>query len=426
TNQNTVINQNVKVNIGDFINKGFLLADSNVTKNGEISLGKNIRVAFMSWYGYNFEDSILISNKILENNFFSSFHIYEYICVLKCNENGFDILSNDVFNNHQIKNNKIKSGIIKIGEFVKSKDVLIGKMCPRNKDNFSPEEKLFKIVFSDNNFNYFEQPLCLPKNINGTVLSIDDFKLYSFKKNIIKVLNLEQLKYTIKNLNNYLYEFILYYFLLIKKTFFNKKVFLNNKLFIFNNNINFLLNLKNINKKDNYKIKIFKIILKKIIIKKKKIYKVKKENFLNYNDFEKHIIRVIKIKIIVQKKLKIGDKMSGRHGNKGVISNIIDEVNMPYDKYGKSIELILNPLGIPSRMNVGQLLEVYLSSSIKEIRNIFNKIDFYNFSFYKLKMIIKIIIKIIFNKNINIEIINNKDCYKIYLNLKKKLTVCVH
>ncbi|ATX33410.1 DNA-directed RNA polymerase subunit beta [Candidatus Carsonella ruddii] len=426
TNQNTVINQQIKINIGNIINKGSILADSNVTKNGEISLGKNIRVAFMSWYGYNFEDSILISDKILKKHSFSSFHIYEYVCVLKYNENGFDILSNDVFNKDQILNKKIKSGIIKIGEFVNSKEVLIGKMCPKNKSNFSPEEKLFKIVFSDNNFNYFEQPLCLPKNINGTVLNIDDFKLYSFKKNIIKILNLEQLKYVTKNMNNFLYEFILFYFLIIKKNSFNKKVFINNKIFIFNNNINILLNLKYTNKKNNYKIKIFKKILIKIILKKKKIFIIKKKNFLNYNDFDNNIIRIIKIKIIVKKKLKIGDKMSGRHGNKGVISNIVDEINMPYDKYGKHIELILNPLGVPSRMNVGQLLEVYLSSSIKEIKNIFNKINIYNFSFYKLKMIIKIIIKIIFNKNIKTENLNNFDCYKIFLNFKLKLKICVH
>ncbi|XOD38965.1 MAG: DNA-directed RNA polymerase subunit beta [Candidatus Carsonella ruddii] len=426
TNQNTVINQILKINIGDIVNKGTILADSNVTTNGEISLGKNIRVAFMSWYGYNFEDSILISDKILKKNSFSSFHIYEYICVLKCNENGFDILSNDVFNKQQILKKKIKSGIIKIGEYVKSKDILVGKMCPRNKDNFSPEEKLFKIVFSDNNFNYFEQPLCLPKNINGVVLNIDDFKLYSFKKNIIKILNIEQLKYTIKKMNNFLYEFIFFYFVTIKKCSFNKKVIINNKIFVFNNNINILLNLKYINKKENYKIKIFKKIFLKIILNKKFFFKIKKENFLNYNDFETNIIRIIKIKIIVKKTLKIGDKMSGRHGNKGVISNIIDEINMPYDKYGKSIDIILNPLGVPSRMNVGQLLEVYLSSSIKEIKNIFNKINIYNFSFYKLKMIIKIIIKIIFKKDLKIESINNFDCYNIFLNFNLKLKVCVH
>ncbi|AFP84029.1 DNA-directed RNA polymerase subunit beta [Candidatus Carsonella ruddii] len=427
TNQNTSIIQRPVINLGNNILKGDLLVCSNVTNNGEISLGRNLKVAFMSWYGYNFEDSILISNNIIKKNIFCSFHIYEYICVLKYNENGIDIISNEVFNKEQILNNKIKFGIIKIGEFVKSKEVLIGKMCPRKKQNFSPEEKLFKIVFSDNNFNYYEQPLCLPKNINGTVLSIDDLKLYSFDKNIFKILDIEQICYLTKNLNNCFYEL---FFCLINNIFnflYNNKVLLNKKIFIFNkNNLNILLNLKCFNKKNNFKLKIFKKIIFNVVFIKKKNFKILKNNILNYEDFDKNIIRIIKIKIITKKNLKIGDKMSGRHGNKGVLSNIIDSINMPYDKFGNQIDLILNPLGIPSRMNVGQLIEVYLGSAIQEIKNFFKKINFINFSFYKLKMMLKLIFKIIFNKNINTFNYNNNDCYIMFIKFKKKISICVH
>ncbi|MFI4913431.1 MAG: DNA-directed RNA polymerase subunit beta [Candidatus Carsonella ruddii] len=426
TNQNTTIFQKININYLNNINKGDILTYCNVIEKGEITLGKNIRVAFMSWYGYNFEDSILISNKIVENNFFLSFHIYEYICVLKNNDFGFDILSDKVFEKKQILNNQVKYGLIRIGSNVKYKDVLIGKLCPKKKNNFSPEEKLFKIVFSDNNFNYYEQPLYVPKNINGIILSIDDFKLYSFKKKIIRVLNFEQLKFILKKIKNSLYEIIIYYYYLIKKKIFNKKVFYKNKIFLFNNNLNLLLNIKNFNKFVNYKLKIFKKILINTIFKKKINYKLKKNNILNYNDFDENIIRIIKIKIIVKKNLKIGDKMSGRHGNKGVISNIVNYIDMPYDIYGNQIEMILNPLGVPSRMNVGQLLEVYLSLSIKKISNIIEKISFYKFSFYKIKTIIKIILKILFNKNINIYKINNFDFYKIFIKFKKTILVCVH
>ncbi|XZR52574.1 MAG: DNA-directed RNA polymerase subunit beta [Candidatus Carsonella ruddii] len=427
TNQNTTITQKPIINLGSNIKKGDLLAYSNVTKNGEISLGKNLRVAFMSWYGYNFEDSILISNKIIKENFFSSFHIYEYICVLKYNENGIDIVSNDAFNKKQIIENKTKFGIIKIGESVNSKDVLVGKMCPRKKNDFSPEEKLFKIVFSDNNFNYYEQPLCLPKNVNGTVLNIDDFKLYSFDKNVLKILDIEQLVYITKNLNNCFYELFFWYIDNINKYLNNNIVFLNKKIFIFKkNNINILINLKCFNKKNNFKLKIIKkIIIKKVFFKKQQ-FKITKKNILTYNDFDNNIIRIIKIKIISKKNLKIGDKMSGRHGNKGVVSTIIEEENMPYDKFGNQIELILNPLGVPSRMNVGQLIEVYIGSAIQEIKFFFEKINFLNFSFYKIKMILKLIIKIIFNKNIETFFLNNKDCYLLYLKFKKKISICVH
>ncbi|XZR52983.1 MAG: DNA-directed RNA polymerase subunit beta [Candidatus Carsonella ruddii] len=427
TNQNTTITQKLIINLGNNVKKGDLLAHSNVTKNGEISLGKNLRVAFMSWYGYNFEDSILISNKIIKENFFSSFHIYEYICVLKYNENGIDIVSNDVFSQKQIVNKKIKFGIIKVGEFVNSKDVLVGKMCPKGKGDSSPEEKLFKIVFSDNNFNYYEQPLCLPKNIYGTILNIDDFKLYSFDKNVLQILDIEQLVYITKNLNNCFYELFFWYINNISKYIYNNIVFLNKKIFIFKkNNINILINLKCLNKKNNFKLKIIKkIIMNKIFLKKKQ-FKITKKNILTYNDFDQNIIRIIKIKIISKKNLKIGDKMSGRHGNKGVVSTIIEEVNMPYDKFGNQIELILNPLGVPSRMNVGQLIEVYIGSAIQEIKFFFEKINFLNFSFYKIKMILKLIIKIIFNKNIETFFLNNKDCYLLYLKFKKKISICIH
>ncbi|BFI90992.1 DNA-directed RNA polymerase subunit beta [Candidatus Carsonella ruddii] len=427
TNQNTTITQKPIINLGNNVRKGDLLAYSNVTNNGEISLGKNLRVAFMSWYGYNFEDSILISNKIIKENFFSSFHIYEYVCVLKYNENGVDILSDNIFNKNQIDNNKIKFGIIKVGEFVNSKDILVGKMCPRGKSNFSPEEKLFKIVFSDNNFNYYEQPLCLPKNIKGTILSIDDFKLYSFNKNILKILDIEQIVFITKNLNNCFYEFFFWYINNINKYLYNNIIIINEKVFISNkNNINILLNLKCFNKKNNFKLKIIKkIIINKIFFKKEK-FKITKKNILTYNDFDKNIIRIIKIKVISKKNLKIGDKMSGRHGNKGVVSNIIDEIDMPYDKFGNQIELILNPLGIPSRMNVGQLIEVFIGSAIQEIKFFLKKINFLNFSFYKIKMLLKLIIKIIFNKNIETFFLNNKDCYLLYLKFKEKLSVCIH
>uniref|UniRef100_A0A8D8QF85 DNA-directed RNA polymerase subunit beta n=1 Tax=Cacopsylla melanoneura TaxID=428564 RepID=A0A8D8QF85_9HEMI len=149
---------------------------------------------------------------------------------LKYSENGIEIVSNDVFSQKQIEEKKTKFGIIKIGEFVSSKDVLVGKMCPRGKHDFSPEEKLFKIVFSDNNFNYYEQPLCLPKNIYGTILNVDDFKLYSFDKNVLKILDIEQLVYITKNLNNCFYELFFWYIDNIRKYLYNNTVFLKKKI----------------------------------------------------------------------------------------------------------------------------------------------------------------------------------------------------
>ncbi|AFP83645.1 DNA-directed RNA polymerase subunit beta [Candidatus Carsonella ruddii] len=424
TNQNTIFHQNSLVNINQIIKKGDLLADSYSTKYGEISLGINIKVAFMSWYGYNFEDSIIISKKIFNEEKFSSLHIYEFICILKHNENCFEILSNECFD---VKNN-IKKGIINIGEFVKPKDILIGKMIPKNKKENSPEEKLFKVVFSDNNFNYYEQPLLTPKNIKGIVIHIEDFKLYILGKNIIKILYFEQLKYINKCLNNYFYEIFFYYMKKINYELFNQKIIYKNKIFYYNKlNINLLFKIKCLNKKINFKLKIFKkLFLKYLKIKKKKYY-YKKKFFLKYEDFEKNILRIIKIKIVVKKNIKIGDKMSGRHGNKGVVSKIVEEESMPYDKYGNRVDLILNPLGIPSRMNVGQLLESYLGISLEKINNFFLNINnFRKNYFFKNKILISLLFKKILKKNINILNFNNIEIIKLIKKIKNGFKICIH
>ncbi|BAF35193.1 RNA polymerase beta subunit [Candidatus Carsonella ruddii PV] len=428
TNQNTILNQYTKVLKGDFVKVGNIIADSNSTKNGEISLGKNLRVAFMSWYGYNFEDSILLSSSILNKNNFNSIHIYEFITVLKYNENGFEIVSNECFGSNEKIKNKVKNGIIKIGEFVFSKDVIVGKMIPKKKRKFSPEEKLFKIVFSESNFNYYEQPLTVPKNIKGTIIAVNDFKIFYFKNKIFKLLKFEQLNYTCKNINNFFYETFNYYLTKIKKLLFNNKITIKKKrINSYNININNIFKIKCFNKKINFKLNIFKNIISNELLKKKNIFVYKKINFIKHDDFENSIIRIIKIKIAVKKQIAIGDKMSGRHGNKGVVSNIIDYENMPYDKFGNKIDLILNPLGVPSRMNVGQLLEVFLAGSLNLIKSFFLKIKNLNkISYFKMKLFIKIIFKCIYDKNINLNIFNNSLVLKIFKNIKNQLNVCVH
>ncbi|AFP84389.1 DNA-directed RNA polymerase subunit beta [Candidatus Carsonella ruddii] len=427
TNQNTLLNQYTKVLKGENVKIGKIIADSNSTKNGELSLGINLRVAYMSWYGYNFEDSILLSSSILNKNNFNSVHIYEFITILKYNENGQEIISDECFYLNK-KKNKIKNGIIKIGEFVYSKDVIVGKMIPKKKKKFSPEEKLFKIVFSESNFNYYEQPLIVPKNIKGVIISIDDFKIFYFKKKVLKILKFEQLNYTCKNMNNFFYETFNYYLIKIKKILFNSILMFNKKVFNYVNiNINTIFKINCLNKQNNLKIKIFKNIISNELLNKKKIFIYKKNNFIQYDDYENSIIRIIKIKIAVKKQIKIGDKMSGRHGNKGVVSNIIYYENMPYDKFGNRIDIILNPLGIPSRMNVGQLLEVFIAGSLNLIKNFFLNIkNLKKISYFKIKHFIKIIFKCLYNKNIDLNKFNNFIILKIFKNIKNQLNVCIH
>ncbi|WGS66171.1 DNA-directed RNA polymerase subunit beta [Enterobacteriaceae bacterium ET-AT1-13] len=418
SNQNTCINQKPCVSLGEKVLKGDVLADGSSTDLGELALGKNIRVAFMSWNGYNFEDSILISERIVQQNKFSSIHIQELSCDIKDTKVGREKIIPYIPGLPKYMFNKLdKSGIIKIGAEVFEGDILVSKITPKNAKKLKSEEKLLIAIFGDKSPEIKDSSLRVPHGISGKVIDIKIFKKEDEE-------NIEKIK--------------------IKKKFFNIRNNIINKFkLLFYNCIYELFKYNNINliiiEKIKFK-KIFKFILKnkieekKIInlitvynkfkIKKKKKI-IKKNNKIKINTLAPGILKTIKIYIITKHNIQPGDKMSGRHGNKGVISKINLIEDMPYDKNGVPIDIVLNPLGVPSRMNIGQILEVHLGMAAKEIGKKIDKMIKMKEKIYKLR---KFIQKIYNSGEINIQKIDlnkfsDKEILVLAQNLKNGIPV---
>ncbi|WXB47332.1 MAG: DNA-directed RNA polymerase subunit beta [Candidatus Shikimatogenerans sp. Tmey] len=347
TNQNTCINHKPIVKINEKVKKNQILCQGFGTHKKSVSLGRDILVAFIPFKGYNFEDAIVISKRIIEKEIFTSLHIEVINIKLKNTKYGKEKLSKDIYNISKTnKRNLNKKGIIKIGTKIKPGDILVGILTPKKDKKISPEIKLLNYIFNKKLKYMKENSYKVPNNIYGKVLKIKiikNIKKYNYNKKINIIKN----------------KFIKIFYKYIKT--YKKNIYLLNfkKLNININNKKKCLKTLYINFK---KLNFIKMINKKNIYNKyiKCLYKINNLKSKNKIFLDLNIIKIIKIYIIKRRVLKIGDKMSGRHGNKGVISKIVDEVNMPFLKNGKSIDMIINPLGVPSRMNIGQILETLL------------------------------------------------------------------
>ncbi|WMC18807.1 MAG: DNA-directed RNA polymerase subunit beta [Enterobacteriaceae bacterium PSpicST2] len=386
SNQNTCINQTPCISLGEKILKGDVLADCSSTDHGELSLGQNMRVAFMSWNGYNFEDSILISEKIVQQNKFTTIHIHELLCEIKDTKVGSEKIIPYIPGLPKNMFSKLnKSGIIKIGTEVFEGDILISKITPKSKKKLKSEEKLLFTIFGDKSPEIQDSSLRVPHGISGKVI---DIKIFKKKKKYKKKFKKKKKKKKKK----------------IKKLYIIKNVINEFKILFYNciyellkyNNINFL-----IIKKIKFK-KIFKFIFKNKIEEKKIInLNIIYNNFKNQSGKKNNIVKkkkhnlgpgilkIIKIYIMTKHNIQPGDKISGRHGNKGVVSKINLTEDMPYDKYGVPIDIILNPLGVPSRMNVGQILEVHLGMAAKQLGKKINKMIKKQKKIYKIRKFIQ-------------------------------------
>ncbi len=349
---------------------GDILSEGSSTSDGTLSLGKNVVVALMSWEGYNFEDSIIVSEKIIIDEKFTSLEFTQIdINILNLSKNEFEILSSDTVKNFSGKENLDSFFIIKNGTKVYGGDVLVGKMFLNLKKTKKPSlnDKIIYSVLSESNNNIDDTSFYLPNNFNHGVISSvevyfsdcyfskdDDKKLFDYQESKIIYNKKKKFIFLKKKIKNMLIDF------LINKRYFSSDH--NIKLFNYNDfkkkNINIILNLKLV---DSIYSKIFKKIIKKIKFFLK-IYKfiIKEIKKKFFKELLPDISKVIRVLIISKKVLQVGDKMSGRYGNKGVVSKILPINEMPYIYNGKTVDVILNPLGVPSRMNIGQLLEIHL------------------------------------------------------------------
>ncbi|WP_343189971.1 DNA-directed RNA polymerase subunit beta [Buchnera aphidicola] len=418
SNQNTCINQTPCVKINEKVLKGDILADGTSTDLGELALGQNLRVAFMPWNGYNFEDSILISEKVVKENRFTTIHIQELACISRDTKLGSEEITSDIPNIGEHALSKLdESGIIYIGAEVKENDILVGKVTPKGETQLTPEEKLLRAIFGEKASDVKDSSLRVPNGIVGTVIDIQIFTRDGVKKDKrtieIEKSNIEKSKKNLLEKFNILKKNILKIFCkiikiknvketeitkIIKKNFFKK----------------------NINTKKKNQIKILLEKYKKIKKELKKNINITKKKILKGDDLAPGILKVVKVYLAVKRQIQVGDKMAGRHGNKGVISKINPIEDMPYDKFGHPIDIVLNPLGVPSRMNIGQILETHLGMAAKGIGNKIKKMLKNKKHINKIKKYIQKIFNV--GKNIQQKINFDKFSDIEILNLAKNFT----
>ncbi|HIH2763016.1 MAG TPA: DNA-directed RNA polymerase subunit beta [Candidatus Azoamicus sp.] len=423
SNQNTCINQKPLVKKGDKIDKDDIIADGPATDLGELALGQNLFVAFMSWNGFNFEDSIIISENVVKENKLTSIHIEELICVARDLKLGPEEITSDIPNINNTALTKLdECGIIYLGSEVTAGDILVGKVTKKSEVQLTPEEKLLQAIFGEKASDVKDSSLKVPQGINGTVIDVQVFTRDALKKDK-RTLEIEEFK--LKNIKKDLEDELD----ILKKDILNEldTLILENK----KNNQNTLLTLDLIINTPIKEIKNIKIknkdIKNKIINKRTKLDEIYQENNLKLKELEEKIkrgddlppgiIKMVKVSIAIKRRIQVGDKLSGRHGNKGVISTIVPIEDMPYLKNGKTIDIILNPLGVPSRMNVGQVLETHLGWAAKELGEKFKKLKKEEAKYFIEK------IYNIKNKNIDINSFNQEDLDILIQNLSSGIPI---
>ncbi len=388
SNQNTCINQKPLVKWGDVIKKGDIIADGPATKLGELALGKNVTVAFMPWQGYNFEDSILISERCVTDDVFTSIHIEEYELMARDTKLGTEEITRDIPNvSEESLKNLDESGIVYVGAEVKQADILVGKVTPKGETASSPEEKLLRSIFGEKATDVRDTSLKLPPGSSGVVVDVRVFNRHGIEKDE-RAIAIERYEIEAVQEDKQVEEEILVRNIKLRLNEILKKEPIE-KSFKALKSGDTLTNdiLSSLDIKDYWKIK-FKneSINSKVSQLKEQFDKAQEDIKLRFedkvlkirqgDDLLPTVMKVVKVFVAVKRRLMPGDKMAGRHGNKGVISKIVPVEDMPYMESGKPVDIVLNPLGVPSRMNVGQILETHLGWSCSElgekVKNLYN------------------------------------------------------
>tara|TARA_B100001113_G_scaffold15155_1_gene11566 strand:+ start:1292 stop:5368 length:4077 start_codon:yes stop_codon:yes gene_type:complete len=378
SNQNSCINQRPIVSEGDKISAGDILADGSSIDLGELALGQNIKVAFMAWHGYNFEDSILISDKLVKEDKLTSVHIIEETCTARDTKLGPDEITADIPNVGESALSKLdECGIVHIGAEVNAGDILVGKVTPKGETQLSPEEKLLRAIFGEKASDVKDTSLRVKAGQDGTVIDVQVFTREGLEKNsraeVIESVSLAEIQKDIDQELSIVSEATINS---LMPSLEGKKVISGRgiskgetltKEFLKNLPSSEWFKLRMQDEKINDLIKESKDNLKKYEDMLKERFEIKKRKIISGDDLPPGVQQVIKVYLAVKRKIQPGDKLAGRHGNKGVISVIMPVEDMPYDENGEPVDVVLNPLGVPSRMNVGQLLEVHLGWASKEL-----------------------------------------------------------
>ena len=377
SNQNTCINQRPLVKKGDVIARGDVLADGPSTDMGELALGQNMLVAFMPWNGYNFEDSILISERVVKEDRLTTIHIEELTCVARDTKLGSEEISADIPNVGESALSRLdESGIVYIGAEVKPGDILVGKVTPKGETQLTPEEKLLRAIFGEKASDVKDTSLRVPSGMSGTVIDVQVFTRDGVEKDK-RALEIENAE--LDRVKKDLYD----QFRILEQDIYQRveKLLLGKAA---DGGPNKLKSGDKITKgylEEIGRSKWFEVRLRnddanmqleqlseQVKASRKEIderYEEKKGKLTAGDDLAPGVLKMVKVYLAVKRRIQPGDKMAGRHGNKGVISMIVPEEDMPYDENGEPVDIVLNPLGVPSRMNIGQVLEVHLGWAAK-------------------------------------------------------------
>jgi DNA-directed RNA polymerase subunit beta len=379
SNQNTCINQRPIVNVGDKIGRGDVLADGPSTDLGELALGQNMKIAFMPWNGYNFEDSILISENVVKEDRFTSIHIQELTCIARDTKLGSEEITADIPNVGESALAKLdESGIVYVGAEVKAGDILVGKVTPKGETQLTPEEKLLRAIFGEKASDVKDTSQRVSSGTVGTIIDVQVYTRDGVEKDQ-RALSIEasQVTQVKKDLNDE--------FAILTDNIHNRayKLLLNS---VAEKGPNLLKKgskltaeyLEEIGSKEWLEIQLrddeqqqsleaLAVHLEEKRREYDNLLEVKRKKITQGDDLQPGVLKIVKVYMAVKRRIQPGDKMAGRHGNKGVISNIVPVEDMPYLENGEPVDIVLNPLGVPSRMNIGQILETHLGWAAKGI-----------------------------------------------------------
>ena len=376
SNQNTCISQKPLVKDGDTVARGDILADGPSIDIGELALGQNMRIAFMPWNGYNFEDSILISERVVKEDRFTSIHIQELTCVARDTKLGSEEITADIPNVGEGALGKLdEAGIVYIGAEVGAGDILVGKVTPKGETQLTPEEKLLRAIFGEKASDVKDTSLRVPSSVKGTVIDVQVFTRDGLEKDQraieIEEMQLAQVRKDINDEYRIVEEAT---YERLQKALVGKVVAGGPKLRKGQKVTNDYLN--NLSREDWFKLRMSNEAVNQQLeraeaqlaerrVELDERFEDKKNKLTQGDDLAPGVLKIVKVYLAIKRTIQPGDKMAGRHGNKGVISVVMPEEDMPYDEKGEPVDIVLNPLGVPSRMNVGQILETHLGAASK-------------------------------------------------------------
>ncbi|NBC14015.1 MAG: DNA-directed RNA polymerase subunit beta [Gammaproteobacteria bacterium] len=381
SNQNTCINQRPLVQPGDAIERGDVLADGPSTDMGELALGQNLRVAFMPWNGYNFEDSILISERVVKEDRFTSIHIEELTCLARDTKLGPEEISSDIPNVGEAALSKLdESGIVYIGAEVRDGDILVGKVTPKGETQLTPEEKLLRAIFGEKASDVKDTSLRLPSGMAGTVVDVQVFTRDGVEKDKralqIEEMELERIRKDLGDQQRIMEKdsFQRMEKLLVGKTADGGPSGLKAGTKITKTYLNELaeehgrdrwLEIRLRSEEAAMQLEAAGAQIKQQREEFRDHFEAKKRKITQGDELAPGVLKMVKVYVAVKRRVQPGDKMAGRHGNKGVISRVVPVEDMPFSADGEPVDIVLNPLGVPSRMNVGQVLETHLGWAAK-------------------------------------------------------------